>query len=101
MKILVSWLREFVDVTAPPEELGQMLSMRGFELASVGKRQSRSDRSTDRRWTIDDATMPSSTSRSRRTGRTALSVLGLAREAATAYSLPLRAAGAQAPVHSR
>ncbi len=62
VKIVVSWLREFVDVTAPPEELGQTLSMRGFELGSV----------KDRRWTMDDrrSTMPSSTSKSPRTGRT-------------------------------
>ncbi len=33
MKIVVPWLREFVDVTASAEELGQTLSMRGFELA--------------------------------------------------------------------
>src|SRR5205823_2001057 len=35
MKVLVSWLREFVDVTVSPEQLGHTLSMRGFELSSV------------------------------------------------------------------
>ena len=35
MKLLVSWLRDFVDVTIPADELGRMLSMRGFELAAV------------------------------------------------------------------
>src|SRR4029434_7431522 len=34
VKVLVSWLREFVDITDAPENLGQTLSMRGFELGS-------------------------------------------------------------------
>jgi len=55
VKILTSWLREFVDVTAPPEELGHLLSMRGFELASI-EQATVTPRSTmaDRRSTIDD-----------------------------------------------
>ena len=75
MKVVYSWLREFVDVTAPPEELGQTLSMRGFELASI------------ERSTIDDAVLDFEITANR---PDALSVIGLAREAATAYSLPLR-----------
>ncbi len=36
MKIaLISWLRDFVDVTVSPEELGETLTMRGFELSSI------------------------------------------------------------------
>jgi hypothetical protein len=30
VKILVSWLRDFVDLTASPEDLGQALTGRGF-----------------------------------------------------------------------
>ena len=45
MKILVSWLRDFVDVTVSPEELGETLTLRGFELSSI----ERVDRVDDRR----------------------------------------------------
>ena len=48
VKILVSWLRDFVDVTASPEELGETLTMRGFEL-SIEKSTIDDGRSTDRR----------------------------------------------------
>jgi phenylalanyl-tRNA synthetase beta chain len=100
VRILVSWLREFVDVTAPPDELGHLLSMRGFELASIEQvsvaprpnddRRSTLDagRSTldDRRSTIDDVLDFEITANR----PDALSVQGLAREAATAYALPMR-----------
>jgi phenylalanyl-tRNA synthetase beta chain len=35
MKVLLSWLREFVDVRLPPQELAHILSMSGSEVASV------------------------------------------------------------------
>jgi len=35
MRLLVSWVRDFVDVTASPEEIAEKLSMRGFEVASI------------------------------------------------------------------
>ncbi|HKY20746.1 MAG TPA: phenylalanine--tRNA ligase subunit beta [Vicinamibacterales bacterium] len=117
MKLLVSWLRDFVDVTASPEELGETLSLRGFELASmdrsaigdrpsaIGHRPSAigdhrstiadprstiaDPRSTidDRQSPIDDAVLDFEITANR---PDALSVIGLAREAATAYSLPMR-----------
>ena len=31
----VSWLRDFVDVPVSPEELGETLTLRGFELSSI------------------------------------------------------------------
>jgi phenylalanyl-tRNA synthetase beta chain len=76
MKIVVSWLREFVDVAASPEELGHTLSMRGFELSSVEKGNPSEDAVLDFEIL---ANRPD-----------CLSVIGLAREAATAYSLPLK-----------
>ncbi len=83
MKILVSWLREFVDVKASPEELGETLSLRGFELASVERANIQtkgSDPSIDAVLDFEiTANRPD-----------ALSVIGLAREAGTAYSLPVR-----------
>jgi hypothetical protein len=30
MKVLVSWLRDFVDVTASAEEIARTMSVRGF-----------------------------------------------------------------------
>ena len=35
MRLLVSWVRDFVDVTATPEEIADRLGLRGFEVASV------------------------------------------------------------------
>ena len=35
MKVLVSWLRELVDVKAGAEDLGQRLHLAGFELAGI------------------------------------------------------------------
>ena len=35
MKVLLSWLREFVDVQLPPKELAHLLSMSGSEVAAV------------------------------------------------------------------
>ncbi len=75
MKILVSWLREFVDVTAPAPELASRLSACGFEVASV-EQAAGGDAVIDFEIT---ANRPD-----------CLSVVGLAREASTAYDLPLR-----------
>src|SRR2546422_4513309 len=35
MRLLVSWLRDFVDVKATAEEIGEGLGVRGFELAGI------------------------------------------------------------------
>jgi phenylalanyl-tRNA synthetase beta chain len=72
LKLLVSWLRELADVPLPAAELASLLSMRGFEVASI--------EGTDP--VIDfeiTANRPD-----------CLSVAGLAREAATACRVPLR-----------
>ena len=82
MKIVISWLRDFVDVTASPEELGETLTSRGFELSSI-------ERVTlaDGRSTIDDAVLDFEVTANR---PDALSVIGFAREVGTAYSLPVK-----------
>jgi phenylalanyl-tRNA synthetase beta chain len=72
LKLLVSWLRELADVPLPAAELASLLSMRGFEVASI--------EGTDP--VIDfeiTANRPD-----------CLSVTGLAREAAVACRVPLR-----------
>jgi phenylalanyl-tRNA synthetase beta chain len=74
MRLLVSWVREFVDVPATPAEIAERLALRGFEVASV-ESLSGGDAVIDVEVT---ANRPD-----------CLSVVGLAREMATAYDLPL------------
>src|SRR5437763_3866362 len=75
MRLVVSWLREFVDVTASAEEIAGTLGLRGFEVASV-EALAGGDAVIDFEIT---ANRPD-----------CLSVLGLAREVATAFDRPLR-----------
>src|SRR3954471_4559822 len=85
MRLLVSWLRDFVDVTASAEALAENLAFRGFEVASI-ESVGTGDAVIDLEIT---ANRPD-----------CLSVLGLAREVATLYDLPLRlpSAGANARI---
>jgi phenylalanyl-tRNA synthetase beta chain len=78
VKILVSWLRDFVDLTASPEDLGQALTGRGFELSAIDAHRSTID---------DDAILDFEVLANR---PDALSVVGFARETATIYNLPLK-----------
>src|SRR6266850_5358048 len=76
MRLLVSWLRDFVDVQATAEEIGEGLGVRGFELAGI-------EPVGDGDAVIDfevTANRPD-----------CLSVVGLAREVATMYDLPIKA----------
>ena len=73
MRLLVSWVRDFVDVTASGEDIAEGLALRGFEVASVERRG-------------DDAVIDFEITANR---PDCLSVLGLAREVATLYDLPL------------
>jgi phenylalanyl-tRNA synthetase beta chain len=75
MRLVISWLREFVDVKAPADEIAAAIGLRGFEVAAI-------ERLPDGDAVIDfeiTANRPD-----------CLSVLGLAREVATAFNLPLR-----------
>src|SRR3954454_12578008 len=74
MRLVLSWLREFVDVTASADEIAGTIGLRGFEVASV-------EQLPDGDAVIDfeiTANRPD-----------CLSVLGLAREVATAFNRPL------------
>src|SRR5256885_13667356 len=74
MKLVLSWLREFVDVTASADEIAETIGLRGFEVASV-------ERLDDGDAVIDfeiTANRPD-----------CLSVVGLAREVATAFDRPI------------
>jgi len=75
VRLLVSWVRDFVDVKAPAGEIAEKLALRGFEVASV-EDLGGGDGVVDFEVT---ANRPD-----------CLSVIGLAREIATVYDLPLR-----------
>ncbi len=86
MRLLVSWLRDFVDVPASPEEIAGTLGLRGFEVASIEALDA------------GDAVIDFEITANR---PDCLSVLGLAREVATAFNAPLTlpSAEANASVH--
>ena len=75
MKLLVSWVRDFVDVKASAAEIAEKLGVRGFEVASVEPLE-HGDGVIDFEVT---ANRPD-----------CLSVIGLAREIAAAYDLTVR-----------
>jgi phenylalanyl-tRNA synthetase beta chain len=75
MRLMVSWVRDFVDVTASVAEIAEKLSMRGFEVASIEALGS------------DDGIIDFEVTANR---PDCLSVIGFARELATVYDLPLR-----------
>ena len=74
MKILVSWLREFVDVPGSPEDLARTMSVRGFAVEGIER--------IGKEAVVDfeiTANRPD-----------CMSILGMAREVATAYALKLK-----------
>src|SRR5437762_2215202 len=74
MRLVLSWLKEFVDIDASADEIAGTLGLRGFEVASI-------EALADGDAVIDfeiTANRPD-----------CLSVLGLAREVSTAFDLPL------------
>ena len=72
MKVLVSWLRELVDVSASAEDIARTMSVRGFAVESI--------ESAGR----DDAVIDFEVTANR---PDCLSVMGIAREVATAFQL--------------
>ncbi len=77
MKVLVSWIRDFVDVPGTPDEIGARMSLRGLVLDGIEHRG-------------DDAVLDFDVTANR---PDCLSILGIAREMATVYGLPLRESG--------
>src|SRR6185436_5012099 len=75
MRLLVSWVRDFVDVKASAEEIAETLALRGFEVASL-ENLGGADAVIDFEVT---ANRPD-----------CLSVIGFAREIGTVYDLPVR-----------
>src|SRR2546425_1871111 len=74
MRLVVSWLRAFVDVKAAPQESADTLGLGGFEVASVESLGG------------GDAVIDFEITANR---PDCLSVIGLAREVATAYDRPI------------
>ncbi|MBI4477207.1 MAG: phenylalanine--tRNA ligase subunit beta, partial [Acidobacteria bacterium] len=88
MRVLVSWLRDFVDVRVPVAELAHLLSMRGFEPGAIEEaphgplspdRSPSASRAPDGVIDLEiTANRPD-----------CMNVVGIAREVSTAYNLPL------------
>jgi phenylalanyl-tRNA synthetase beta chain len=80
MRLVVSWLRDFVEIKASPEEIAETLGLRGFEVASVEPLPNHETHPNEADAVIDleiTANRPD-----------CLSVMGLAREVATAFQIP-------------
>src|SRR6185295_703904 len=78
MRLLVSWLKDFVALNAPAEEIAERVGLRGFEVASIEP--------VDNPGGGPDAVIDFEVTANR---PDCLSVLGLAREVATIYHLPI------------
>lgn len=78
MKVLVSWLRDFVDVPGTPEEVARTMSTRGFAVEGIEPAGT------------GDAVIDFEVTANR---PDCMSVAGIAREVATAYGLELRNVG--------
>src|SRR5688572_5928224 len=85
MKVLLSWLREFVDVPGTAEDVARAMSVRGFAVEGIERVDGASADPAAADAVIDfeiTANRPD-----------CMSILGMAREVATTYALPLRDAG--------
>src|SRR5215469_3723402 len=74
MKVSYNWLREFVDPTASPEEIASRLALSGTNIAGIEK-------------TAKDAVIDAEITSNR---PDCLGMLGIAREVAAIYRLPLK-----------
>ncbi len=81
MKVLLSWIREFVAIDEPAEAIGRRMSLRGFALEGIDPRPD------------GDALLDFEVTANR---PDCLSMAGMAREIAVAHGLPFAHAGAQA-----
>src|SRR5207302_9248683 len=74
MKVVYNWLKDFVDVTAPPQELASRLALSGTTIAGVGTGP-------------DGAVIDAEVSSNR---PDCLGHYGIAREVGAIYKLPLK-----------
>jgi phenylalanyl-tRNA synthetase beta chain len=85
MKVLVSWMRDFVDVTASPDDIAKTMSVRGFAVEGIEYLDG--DLSAEARSAKADAVIDFEVTGNR---PDCMCVIGMAREVATAYDLPMR-----------
>jgi phenylalanyl-tRNA synthetase beta chain len=97
MKILYSWLRDFVDVSDGPAELGRRMSLRGLALEGLEPAPP-GEQPPGVAAVADDAILDFDVTANR---PDCLSVVGIAREVATVYGLPLRLPAVDATGHLR
>src|SRR5262245_56636500 len=74
MRLVLSWMREFVDISASADEIAETIGLRGFEVASIEALRD------------GDAVIDFEITANR---PDCLSVVGLAREVATAFDRPI------------
>jgi phenylalanyl-tRNA synthetase beta chain len=86
MRLVLSWLRDFVDINVPAEDIAGTLGLRGFEVAAIEKLDGPDG---------NDAVIDFEITANR---PDCLNVLGLAREVATAFQLPLRLPAYDGPI---
>ena len=89
MKVLYSWLREFVDVPESAEAIGRRLSVRGLALEGLDPFDSPASPGSLGA-VPGDAVLDFDVTANR---PDCLSIIGIAREIATVYGVPLRIAG--------
>jgi phenylalanyl-tRNA synthetase beta chain len=97
MKVLYSWLRDFVDVPDGPAELGRRMSLRGLALEGI-EAATAGEAPPGQAAPAEDAVLDFDVTANR---PDCLSVLGIAREVATVYGLPLRGPSPGAAGHLR
>ena len=83
MKILVSWLRDFVDVPGSPEEIARTMSVRGFAVEGIEAVHDLSAEASAKADAVLDFEITANRP-------DCMSVMGMAREVATAYGLQVR-----------
>jgi phenylalanyl-tRNA synthetase beta chain len=97
MKVLYSWLRDFVDVPDGPADLGRRMSLRGLALEGIAPAPP-GDAPPGIAPVADDAVLDFDVTANR---PDCLSIVGIAREVATVYDLPLRVPSPTAAGHLR
>ena len=80
LRVLVSWLRELVEVPVSIEELAEALTLRGFEVGAIEPQTPNEDGSLDAVLDLEITTNRPD----------CLSVIGIAREVSTLYATDLR-----------
>ncbi len=89
MKVVLSWLREFVNVSGTAQEIAHTMSLRGFAVESV-------EPYLDGDFQSGDAVIDFEVTSNR---PDCMSVVGIAREVATAYGLNVRLQAHRAAAH--